>query len=63
MMHGDHSSPIGVILLSMASGLATWLTDPNVWRAVAVAALCGFVGGVFKAAGLWFWHRTKKGKE
>lgn len=61
-MHADHSSPIAIILLSMASGLATWLSDPNVWRAVAVAALCGFVGGVFKAAGLWFWSRTKKPK-
>lgn len=62
-MHADHHSPLGIILLSMVSGLATWLSDPNVWRAVAVAALCGFVGGVCKAAGLWFWHRTKKSKE
>ncbi len=61
-MHADHSSPLGIILLSMASGLATWLSDPNVWRAGAAAALFGFVGGVFKAAGLWFWNRTKKPK-
>lgn len=59
-MHGDHSSPVGVMLFSMWAGLASWLADPNVWRAVAVAALCGFVGGVFKAVGFWAYDSAKR---
>lgn len=56
--HADH--PLATILLSMLAGTATWLADPNVWRALAVAAACGFVGGVMKAAGYWAWNKVRE---
>lgn len=55
--HSDH--PVATIVLSMLAGTATWLADPNVWRAISVAAACGFVGGVARAAGHWAWNKAK----
>lgn len=58
MMH-HHDEHI-TIPLSILAGTATWIADPNVWRALAVAAACGFVGGVAKAAGFWVWHKVRE---
>ncbi|HQY04116.1 MAG: hypothetical protein IPH00_16535 [Flavobacteriales bacterium] len=48
------------IVLSMGAGMLSWFGDPVVWRAVAVAALCGFAGGVAKGAGFWAWRLARR---
>lgn len=58
MMH--HHDEHATIALSILAGTATWIADPNVWRALAVAAACGFVGGVAKAAGFWAWNKVRE---
>lgn len=60
MEHHGTDNPWATILLSMAAGIASWLADPLLWRALAVAAACGFVGGVAKAAGLWAWNKARE---
>lgn len=55
-----HDNPLVTIALSMALGAATWLADPNVWRALAVAAACGFVGGVARVAGVWAANKVRE---
>jgi hypothetical protein len=57
-LHHD-DNPMVTILLSMGAGLLSWFGDPVVWRAVAIAALCGFAGGIAKAAGFWAWRATR----
>ncbi len=54
-----HDNPLMTIALSMALGVASWLVDPTLWRALAVAGACGFVGGVAKAAGFWAWRKVR----
>lgn len=41
----------GTVLASCVLGLFTWIQDPEVWRAMAVAALCGVIGGMFRPVG------------
>lgn len=63
MTEAHHDHPVITIALSTGLGLVSWLADPNVWRALAVAAACGFVGGVAKAIGAWTWNEARKRKE
>lgn len=48
---------IATVMLSAGAGAITWLSDPALWKAVAVAAVCGVVGGV----GRWVGHELAKG--
>lgn len=60
MIDAHHDNPIVVVLLSAGAGLFTWLQDQHVTKAVLVAAACGFVGGVAKAAGVWVWNKVRE---
>lgn len=42
---------IGTVVLSAGAGAAAWLADPELWKAIGVAAVCGLVGGVARWAG------------
>ena len=53
-------SKVGVVLISGTFGLAQWLADPNLLRAVLIAALCGVVGGFGRAAGVRLWHLGRR---
>lgn len=59
MTEPQHDNPLVTIVLSMGAGIASWLADPNMWRALAVALACGFVGGVGRMAGFWAWNKAK----
>ncbi len=59
-MSAHHDNPLMTIVLSMGAGMLSWFGDPVVWRAVAVAALCGFAGGVAKGAGFWAWRLARR---
>lgn len=63
MTEHHHDHPLVTVAVSMAAGMATWLTDPNVWRALAVAAAAGFVGGVARAAGVWTWNKVRERRD
>lgn len=45
---------------SAVAGVMSWAADPNVAKALMVAAACGFVGGLMKAAGAWVWHKARE---
>lgn len=59
--HNDN--PLTTILLSIGAGMVSWFGDPIVWRAMAVAALCGFAGGVAKGAGFWAWRLARRERQ
>lgn len=63
MTEQHHDHPLVNIMLSSLLGLASWLADPTLWRAVAVAAICGFIGGVAKAVGAWSWRKWRGKKD
>jgi hypothetical protein len=56
----EHAHPHGggflITLLSISAGLWSWLSDPMLWRALAVAVLCGLLGGVARGIGQMLWR-------
>lgn len=62
MTDAAHSNPFVTIALSMGLGVASWLADPDVYRALAVALACGFIGGVARAAGVAAYNTFKERK-
>lgn len=63
MMDQSNDNPIVVMMLSSMAGLASYAAKPDVMQALLVAALCGFVGGLCKAAGVWAWNRARECQE
>lgn len=59
MMEHHTDNPWATVIVSMLAGIASWLADPMLWRALAVAAACGFVGGLAKGAGVWAWNKAR----
>lgn len=53
MMHHENTGTLGTILFSAAAGFLTWASDPALWKAIGVAAICGVVGGLGRAVGHW----------
>jgi len=60
MTEHHHDHPIVMIALSIGAGMLSWLANPDVWQALAVAAACGLVGGVARAAGSWAWNKARE---
>lgn len=46
-----HVEPLGTVVLSVCLGMASWLANPDLWRAGLVAFVCGVLGGVGRVAG------------
>lgn len=58
MDHYPTHNPWATVVLSMLAGVLSWLADPVLWKALGVAAACGFAGGVFKAIGFRAWNKV-----
>lgn len=47
-------------ILGACAGLVSWLADPALWKAAAVALFCGFLTGIGRAVGQWAAERVRK---
>lgn len=56
--HPDN--PILMMLMSAAAGVMSWSIDQHLLKALVVAMVCGFVGGLGRAAGLWTWNKVRE---
>ena len=54
--------PLGTVLLSICFGMASWLANPDLWRAAFVAFVCGLLGGLGRAAGQRIWTSVEQRK-
>ncbi|MBS1940885.1 MAG: hypothetical protein JST38_08415 [Bacteroidetes bacterium] len=63
MIEVHHDNPVATMVIgagSAVAGVMSWAADPSVAKALVVAAACGFVGGLMKAAGVWAWNLVRE---